>query len=512
MTLKKIFQYKIILLFLFTIVSCEDYLDREPVTTITTANFYNTQEDAEKAVNAVYVHLKELWRRTMWYIGDLPGEDALHGGGGPSDRADATEFAEFTIIPTNGEGVYECWDKAFSGISKANSVLAEIPKMDIDQDLIDRFVAESKTLKAYYYFILLRCFGDVPLFKETPDPNDFRSITRAPQEDVYEYIIQLLNEAASDLPDSYPTEDLGRVTRGTALTILADIYLTTGDYQKCIDACNSVENIGVYSLEEDYSDLYNYAQNENGKESIFEVQYRYQPEWWEDNTLISEYTTPHMAEGLLASWGYSWFPPSVEFLNLWDANDQRFKVTLLTPGDTLPTNSEKTPFIVLDSNEVWDYHDKTINPTASYCRKYINLSYGAGEGGQESGSTNMYIYRFSEILLIRAEAAYRQNPADPQIVNDLDRILNRAYRNEPPYTASTLSGEELLDEIFIQRRKEFYLEQKRWFDIKRLGKDKAKELLNAAGKINFNPDVHWFMPIPQDEIDLAPGLEQNPGY
>lgn len=510
--MKKNIIYKFLAICLIAFYGCEDYLDRDPITTITTANFYKTPEDAEVATNAVYIHLKELWRRTMWYIGDLQGEDALHGGGGPSDRTDATQFSEFTVIPGNWEGVGECWQKSYRGISKANSVLSEIPKMDIDEEFKNRLIAEAKTLKSYYYFILVRCFGDVPLFEEMPDPNDFESITRTSQDEVYSYIIQQLQEAAGDLPLSYPSKDLGRVTKGTALTIMADIYLTTGEYQKCIETCDAIENLGVYDLEENYADLYNRISNENGKESIFEVQYRYQSEFWEDNTLISEYSTPNAAAGLYADWGYSWFPPSTEYLNIWDGQDQRFKVTLLVPGDTLYTNSEATPFIVIDSIDVWDYHDKSINPTASYCRKYINYQFGAGETGLEAGSTNMYIYRFSDVILMRAEAAYRLNLSDNRIKNDLNRILNRAYQNNPPYTADDLSGEALLDEIFEQRRKEFYMEQKRWFDLKRLGKEKAKEILWAAGKLNFDPAVHWLLPLPQGELDLSPGLTQNPGY
>lgn len=501
---KSINIFIILLLIVFT--SCEDYLDREPKTIITTGNFYNTDNDAIQAVNAAYYPMRELWKRTMWYIGDLPTDDMLKGGGGPGDRVDATDIEQFQVLPTNQEGVGQCWSKCYSGINLANIVITNIPDAEIDETLKSRIIAEAQYLRGYYYFILVRVFGDVPIFDGLPDPNAVDEITRDPVEDVYALIISDISSAAEFLPSSYPNSEKGRITKGAALTTLAKVHLTLENYSECINACSQVEGLG-YALEENYEDLYNYEENENGKESILEVQYLYQEGFGGTNTMISEYSAP-VETAFLSSYAYGWFVPSVEFFNLWDEDDQRRKATLLIPGDTLITKYGAE--YVQDKEYLASKREEYINPTYSNTRKYLNFEYGNGQTGLEHGSTNMYVYRYSEVLLMHAEAL-NENGNTSEAYGYVNQIIERAYGNSSK-NVDGMSQDELREEIFIQRRKEFFLEQKRWFDIIRRGPDKATEILHDAGKTNFDPAVHMLFPIPQSEMDLMVKWTQNPGY
>ncbi len=503
-------RFSFILVFTLVLVSCEDYLDREPQTQITETVFYKTADDAVFAVNAAYEPLQDLWRRTMWYIGDLQTDDVLAGGDGPTDRPDATEIEFFNAHSDNIEGVEQCWDNAYRGIYNSNIVLQRVPKIDMNETLKMRVLGEARFLRAYYYFILVRVFGDVPLFPSLIDAKDYKSVIRNSKEDVYNQIIEDLIFASEHLYGSYEDDDLGRATIGTALTTLAKVYLTLKRYAECINACAKVENLG-YELEINYQKLYNYERNENGIESIFEVQYRYNPTINPpgENSFISEYVAPR-DQSVYSTQSYGFCVPSVEFLNLWDEEDQRFKVTLIVPGDSLelPDGS----YYKQTDTEIWEAHgDKNINPTASNTRKYMNFDYGRSQSGHEKSSTNMYIFRYAEVLLMHAEAENELNGATTIAYEYVNKIKRRAYKNDL-HDISGLTQEELREVIFIERRKEFFMEQKRWFDIQRRSPEKAQEIIHHAGKINFDPTIHLVLPIPQDEIDLNHNLKQNPGY
>ncbi|MFC2138421.1 RagB/SusD family nutrient uptake outer membrane protein [Bacteroidota bacterium] len=505
-------KYLFILLILaFTICSCEDYLDREPQTQITESIFYKTDDDAVYAVNAAYEPLQQLWRRTMWYIGDLQSDDVLTGGDGPTDRPDATEIAFFDVHPDNREGVEQCWDNAYRGIYYSNIVLSKVPEIEMNSERLKyRILAEAKFLKAYYYFILVRVFGDVPLFPELIDAKDYKTVVRNKKEDVYAQIINDLTYATDYLYDYYEDDNIGRATKGAAYTVLAKVYLTLGMYIECIDACYKIENLG-YELEINYQKLFNYERNENGIESIFEVQYRYNPSINPpgENSFISEYVSPR-DQALYSIQSYGFFVPSAEFLNLWEEEDQRFKITLITPGDSL--EKPDGTYYKQDSNVIWEAHgDKRINPTASNTRKYMNFEYGRSQSGHEKSSTNMYIFRYAEVLLMHAEAENELNGPTGIAHEYVNKIRRRAYKNDI-HDLSGLSQSELREAIFIERRKEFFMEQKRWFDIQRRGPEKAEEILHNADKTNFNSEIHMILPVPQKEIDINKNITQNTGY
>ena len=122
----------------------------------------------------------------------------------------------------------------------------------------------------------------------------------------------------------------------------------------------------------------------------------------------------------------------------------------------------------------------------------------------------MYVYRYSEVLLMHAEAL-NELGSTAEAEGYLNQILERAYKGSSQNVGG-LSQDALREEIFIQRRKELFMEQKRWFDIKRRGPEKAREILHAAGKTTFDPAYHMVLPIPQSEMDLMLNWSQNPGY
>ena len=142
----------------------------------------------------------------------------------------------------------------------------------MDEDLKARLIGENKFLRAYFYFNLVRWFGDLPLILEPLEPSEYNQ-ARTPADQVYAQIEADLLDAAAALPrrSGYAPSDLGRATQGAAEGLLAKVYLTQGDFVAAEDYALRVINAGEYALLPDYRTLFTQA-GENSEESLFEVQ------------------------------------------------------------------------------------------------------------------------------------------------------------------------------------------------------------------------------------------------
>src|SRR5699024_2896968 len=229
-------------------------------------------------------------------------------------------------------------------------------------------------LRSLCYFYLVRYFGDIPLQHEDIE-------TRAPQEDVYAYMIADLDSAITTLPlkSEYASEDLGRVTKGAARTLLAKIYLEQENWQEALNYANMVINTGEYSLEPDYGDIWKES-HENGVESIFEIQARGQA----PAHGVQQYSSTQGARGA-GGWGWGFNVPSQNLIDAYEAagDSIRLDATVISPGETL-----------FDGREV-----STSVPNRGYNQK----AYSSANAGAPDGDKNIRVFRYGEVLLIKAE-------------------------------------------------------------------------------------------------------------
>jgi len=161
MTMKKIIFYTLFT-FLSVFSSCSSFLDEKPTDRLVVDNFYSSAKDAQAAVDAGYSQLNALYNRLMYMLGDLPTDDMKNGLGMPNAFLQNLEFLR--IDPQN-TFVKDMWVNCYSGISRTNSAIENIPKITMDETLRNRLIGEAKFLRALYYFNLVRFFGDVPLFE-----------------------------------------------------------------------------------------------------------------------------------------------------------------------------------------------------------------------------------------------------------------------------------------------------------------------------------------------------------
>ena len=199
----------------------------------------------------------------IWSTDVVAGESSVGAGGG-TDGIETVQLANFTADPANGAAV-DVW-RSNPGILRANLALSVLPETEMDEALKSRLMGECYFLRAHYYFILVRFFGDVPLRIKPLFATDDLNIGRTPKEQVYEQIIADTREAISRLPykAQYGARDLGRACKEAAECMLAKVFLTLGtNYAEVVSLCQDIENQGYDLSKMAYAD--NWYNPETGK-------------------------------------------------------------------------------------------------------------------------------------------------------------------------------------------------------------------------------------------------------
>lgn len=489
----RIIKYIAVLVLITTVSSCKKYLDKAPLDSINTANFYKTESDAITAINGAYQPLQwpKLYNMRIWTT-DIWAGNSLVGAGGGTDGIETQDISNF-VTSTDNAAALDIWRGPAPGILRCNLVLKNVPGMNINQNLKNRILGEAYFLRAHYYFILVRLFGDVPLITEPQTPEDNLRPSRTPKAQVYDLIVKDLLQAISLLPDrsTYTGTDIGRASKGAATGMLAKVYLTLGKYTETVTLCRQVTSYG-YTLNSNYADNFTPATKNSG-ESLFEVQYSGKTSfsfWDNENqaSWVSTFTGPRNSD--FVGGGYGWNQPTAEFVNQYEANDNRKDKTILYVG--CPSFDGKQ---YLASYSVTGYNLRKFLVPKSVSSDY------------DTNPSNWPVLRYSDVLLMEAEASCELNNLADALVP-----LNKVRQRAGLPAINSLSQTDLRDKIRKERRIELAFEGQRWFDLIRYDKGQyAQSFLQSIGKTNFAPK-HLLLPVPQKEIDANPNLAQNAGY
>lgn len=475
-------------------MSCsEDFLDRQPLDTINTENYPTTGEELVTVVNGAYQPLQwpKLYNLRMWST-DIMAGNSIVGAGGGSDGIETQDMANF-VTSTDNAGVLDLWRGPWPGILMTNIVLDAAPNLDIDEDIRNRSMGEAHFLRAHYYFVLARFFGDIPLITEPQSADSDLFPPRDPVAQVYELIINDLNAAAELLPpkSSYNSEDKGRASKGAAYGLLAKVHLTLGDYQKVVQYTTEVEDLG-YALNENYADNFSIT-NENSVESLFEVQYASNAgyDFWSNENQAS-WASPFMGPrgANFVAGGYGWNQPTEEFIEAYEEGDERKDATVLYEGG--PEFDGKL-------------YESRYSFTGYNTRKFlVPLSQVSAF---DNSPLNFPILRFADVLLMKAEALNELGQTD-LAENNLNLVRNRAGLDD----IESLSQADFRNAVLHERRIELAFEGQRWFDLIRVNDGEyGLNFLRSIGRNNAS-QKHLLFPIPQIELDRNPNLVQNPGY
>ncbi len=493
-------SFPIILVALLAIMaspSCKkDWLSPAPENTlIQTDSTFLDKDNAEKFVNSCYNWTIQWGQSVFSWIGmsSITSDDADKGSDPGDLGADKDQMDALSYTPTS-LSVLEVWEANYTGIGRCNQAIENVPKFveaGLDAALANRLVGEAKFLRAYFYFNLVRFYGDIPkiarVYTGEQASQIYDDYSNNPKAEIYALIEEDLIDAASKLPlkSAYAAKDLGRATKGAAQALLAKVYLYEKKWNDALASANDVINSSEYDLEPDYAMIWRQSQ-ENGTESIFEIEAQNGAEGWG----IGGYFTTQGARGNVIDgyngWGFN--TPSDDLEAAYEAGDVRKAATIYYIGQTLWDGA------VLESASNPKYNYK------AYTSQTQEDNYDAWSTGK-----NIRVLRLGEVLLIKAEAA-NELGTTADAVSALNKIRTRAGLANT--TASDQNG--LRTAIYKERRVEMAMEHDRWFDLVRTGR--AGQVMRAHGK-NFIDGKNEVFPIPQKHIDLSAGkLKQNAGY
>jgi hypothetical protein len=534
---KKYIIYTLSAIALISVSACESFLEENPNGFIATDNFYKNETDATNAVNSVYFLLNsggssvQTPYNTLFNTGlNFMADDEFPGPG--ATQADVRSMANNLHTSTNLR-VYELWQQHYAAVRKANLAIDNIPGIAMDQNLKDRLIAEAKFLRALWYFNLVRLYGDVPLVLHAQNSvaaTDF-AVPRTSSQEVYAQIEHDLVDAAAVLPGSYTAPNVGRATKGAALSVLAKVYLTKAslplnDTKHYADAVATAElalspadgGTGTfgYALQQDYAKVFLPA-FKNNSEHIFAAQFKsgssstYLTQGNNQNPRSIRTQVPGLA-GTYADqvWFYTVDDASkpggkdkfFSVFKLYDAKDKRRDVTFVTNFKS-PTTGKRFGAL----------NDPTIKGSRLDSIPYFNKTWDPGSTAVTSESAaNVSIIRYAELLLIHAEAENELNGPTAKAYASLNKVRHRAGLDD---LTPALDKNQFRDSVYLDRRLELVFEYQRWFDLVREKDANGNSIfvssLRAAGKGNAQ-EKHRLHPIPQQEIELNTLLKQNPGY
>ncbi|GAB4026836.1 RagB/SusD family nutrient uptake outer membrane protein [Spirosoma gilvum] len=482
----KVSKLYISLLFSLTLSSCsKEFLDLKPISSATSDNFYKTADDFKNAVNGAYASLQSGGIFGNSYVfGDVASDNTVPPASG--SVTDQDEFDRFYIRTTN-PFISGRWNDSYSAIARFNTILEKIGGVSIDEALKNRYIAETKFLRALVYFNLVRTFGDVPLvLKSIANPDEGYEYGRSPKADVYAQIEKDLTDAEGVLAVSYPTAETGRATKGAAKALLGKVYLTEKKYAQAAAKLKEVIDLGVYDILPNYADVFKVS-NKNNKESVFDVQYK-SGGAGEGNSWPNSFAPENSGNAVIAFGGGGNNQPTADLINSYEPGDKRKDASLATSyvnasGQTIPYN---------------------------FVKKYYDTPATNGDNGN-----NIPVIRYADVLLMYAESLNEVGyQANGDAFTYLNKIRNRAGLASK--TATDIPSQQAFRLAMEQeRRVEFAFEGQRWYDLVRT--DRAITVLNGKKDqirlVNVLTENNLVDPIPQSQIDINKSkIQQNPGY
>ena len=526
--------------------SCSDFLDRIPETELSDGSFWKTPKDAEMFTADLYRTLPGANSGDI--DGDIESDNAVHG----------IKWAAGNV----SKGIYDPSDFGWSGdygVIRACNILLE--KIDLIPDYPEAdknaTIAEARFFRAYTYFGLAKNYGDVPYIESTLAMGDLEGITRTPVATVLEKLMADFDFAITNLPVAWGADKYGRITKGAAAAMKARAALYFGQFEVASTASKSVIDSGEYEL---------FGDKDTYKELFWERQER-----CKEAVLVRQFKNPDMTNyiigwGAFPSVGWGGLNPTQSLVDAFECSDgstidqstiyddkdpfsnrdPRLETCILHNGEERYNIVLKTaPLKSSGNNGVGQHGDATA--TGYYNDKYLDLDLDAARDGWDMGK-DWHVIRYAEVLLTYAEAKNEVTGLDQSALDAVNAVRERVgmpalqttNASEPTYVASQ---DDLRQRIRNEWRVEFALEGgKRKWDIRRW--DIAEKVLNEpflgmkyelvdspdadpkdAGKVcifyqgenikltgSRYAAHNKLMPIPQSEIDLNPGLTQNPGY
>lgn len=492
--MKKILTILFVIISGWIITSCTESLEVDPTSVITTSSFWNKEEDAIGSLNGMYVELRSV-SEAIYQNGEQRSEvfkGGLYGAG------------SYNILINNEMNAdqpgHASWTGFYRAINTANLLLKYVPGITFKSESTkNEILAQAYIMRAYLYFIMTKTWGDLIIRTEPVESSD-PAITikeRSSQEDVFKLIKEDIDKGIGLFPNNTFPSGRWKWSKPSANALKADVYLWTGkklnggdaDFNTVLSAINEIATADVDLLPK-FADLFEYT-NKGNREVLMSIRYQdldgatnlYWCMWIMSGTIPTNITS--RANNIIN-------PPGggQNLLVITDLVRNQFT------NDDLRKHA--STYEIYTHN---DTGDSTFYTTI--CLKGKGLL----TGGSRLFLSDLVLYRYADILLMKAEAknALGQDPSD-----EINRVRQRAYGIDFSSHVFVNGTKEENDAAILQERLfEFVYEGKRWWDLVRFGKafDLVPALQSKKGK-----DYLLLFPIANSVLSVEPLVKQNPGY
>src|SRR5690606_23607509 len=534
-------KYSVLAVAVIIFTSCVgSLLDKQPLTSIASENFWTTSNDAYLALAGVYS------KSTTWTSSEqICAFDANSDNG--INRKPNAAFLTYGNLNTSTSEIKSYWNGSYREIAAANFFLENIDQVsELDDEEKNKLRAEVRFLRAFTYFNLYSYWGDVPLVTKILDQNEANTVSVTDKTQVYEFLLTELLEITPYLPETRPGTEHGRSLKGATLALKGRLLMWDKKWQEAAQAFEAVIESGVHVVDDQYEELFN-GKNENSREIIFSRKY-----------LEGEVTNPtqlYYRPSLGGGWHH--LNPSQDLIDsylcidglpigespLYDVNypvvkngvnyrDPRLTKTIFYPGISLLNNAvyQGHPDSTSVIGDVFTYDAGMTG----YClQKYVDNTY---TGDLYNSGVDIPVIRYAEVLLSYLECQVMAGEAITTALLDLtiNSVRRRATVNMPDVTEK--NSNLLLDIVKRERRVELAFEGLRYWDLARWGEVNERlsnkvlygiKLTNDPSSYTRFPvgpqghykvltlkasasDLPW--PIPQDEIDINRNLEQKENW
>lgn len=568
----KYFKSIISILLLLGFFSCkEEFLDKPALGSLS-EDVLATQEGVDALLVGAYGALDGqnlgagTWSAAAdnWIYGSIAGGDA-HKGSDGGDQPNINPIERYEADASNGF-FNDKWKAMYEGISRCNSTITVLDKVeDINDKAQTRILGEAMFLRGHYYFELKRFFNKVPWIDETTE--DIKQPNTA---DIWSMIEEQFKSAMANLPEVQITT--GRANKSAAEAYLAKVYMYQKKYAEAKPLLENLIANGMTASGEPYALLSGYSMNfnpefENGPESVFAVQFSAN----DGSGGIENSRQGSMLNFPYTKWCCGFFQPSYDLVNSYRTSDQG--LPYLSNYNQFPVKND----LGINSDEPFTLDDEPLDPRLDWTigrRGIPYLGHGDHPGqrwirdqtyaGPYSPKKNVFresqqdwafdagswapgtainyeIIRFADIILWAAEVEIETGSLDKarEYVNMIrerasnsDDFVKREDGSDAAnyvvgaYDASWTDQQTARDVVRFERKLEFGMEGRRFFDLVRWGiADQAINDYIASESENiiylkgatFTSNKNEYYPIPQRQIDLStkesePTLTQNPGY
>lgn len=548
------------------VVSCGDFLERAPGDNMTKEELFSKIETAERYLDNAYVYLPDFQCNTE----DLTGRYKL---GGATDEIGFQQASGYPASPFDINlgswnptqmPMARNWSDFYGCIRRCNMFIENYDLIPEDMSAggasnrKERLLGEAYGLRGYYYFLLFKQWGGVPILNSVLDPGNVESlkgIKRASAEEIVNQILSDMDEAMLHLPEKHDDANFGRFTSVVAAVVKAQVKLywaskywnrdnDTARWEDAAEAnreaLNMAEKAG-YILAPTYTEMFNKAAISS--EFIWtKNSEHYECYWWDFYAMPLGYNAYNVdgplqeivddfemkATGKIPVTGYN--ADNTQIIDVtsgydpehpWEGRDDRFYSCILYNGAQLQGRP-----IDISANGKDNINIGSIIRTNYFTRKYLDENHNLVTNASWT-YRRFAIMRTSELYLNYAEALIEMGGASnleraKELINTIRRRAK--CKIEIP---SGLTQEQLRAKVRQERRMELVFENHRFWDVRRWmiaetvdNKTVHRVAVDADGKITypvfqkrvFDPARHYLFPIPQTEIDKNRALEQNPGW